>query len=196
MCVLACPFHAAADAAIQPLLALFSSPLSLSGGFLARTLYTTTTHASYVDWRDSLDRPGGAGSWYAAFQEISGQAGGVNVALASRLATRAIVQSDAARANAVAELSALAATGAVDAVLVVGGRVWAADPGSTQTSIHPAWRDAVMQVAIRAPWAPMAGAGFPQRRDAVFQALSRRTDALRRAFPGSAAYLNEARACL
>lgn len=185
---------AAAEAAIQPLLALLNSG---GGGLLRRTTYATTTHASYVAWRDSLDAPGSIGNLYGDLDENSGQggSGAVNVALASRLAPRAVVRSDAARANAVAELSGLTAEGAVDILLVVGGKVWTADhPSGAETSIHPAWRDAVMQVGLRAAWAPAAGAGFPQRREAVFQGLSRRADALRRAFPGSGAYLNEARA--
>lgn len=124
----------AADAAIRPLLNLVAGSNAASyGGSIMRTYYSTSQHASYLAWRESL-----TGSTAAIVYDTfapQGAARDVNVALASRLVPRSACESDAERAAAVEAFAALLATDNVDGLLVVGGRVSTADAGSAQARI-------------------------------------------------------------
>jgi len=83
----------------------------------------------------------------------SSEATGYAGTLGSRIIPLDIARNDSARlAVALALTEITFTTGSITGMLVAGGAVASADPGSAETSINPAWRSALAHVAFGASW--------------------------------------------
>ena len=129
--------------------------------------------ASMNDWHDIIDK---------------GDPTGTPVTLGSRLVPLSACTDSAQRAIAVSALTALVAQTTLLGHLVAGGAVAAFDRTSTQTSVTPAWRDAVWHVAFGGTCNLNCTI---DETLAVFYAINDWTGMLRAAFPNSGAYWSE-----
>lgn len=129
-------------------------------------------------------------SWHQSFDPIdTGDRTGSDSTIGCRFVPLQSALDPVLRANASAALASLVNYVPLLGHLVAGGAVAAFDRDSTQTSVTPAWRDAVWHMCI--------GAGFDSSanittQNNVIMGVSELTGALREAIPNSGAYFNEA----
>ena len=136
----------------------------------ANNLYTTP---SMDDWHNLIDL---------------GDPTGTVSTLGSRLVPLSACTDTAQRATAVSAMASLASQTTLYGHLVAGGAVAAFDRSSTQTSVTPAWRDAVWHLVVA------GGCDTSCTKDKIntmFTTVSTWTSVLRTAFPNSGAYWSE-----
>jgi hypothetical protein len=137
---------------------------------------TITPFASWEQWHDSFDPPG------------EGDRTGSPSTIGCRFVPLASVADDSLRANASVALAAVAQYVPLLGHLVVGGAVAQYDPGTTRTSVTPAWRRAVWHMCLGAGWAMNATI---EEQDSTIAAVSSLTGVWRAAIPDSGAYFGE-----
>ena len=167
---------AAATASFNPLQSFITgNAADFSVAFYSSIFPVASMNAWHdiIDPADTGDRTGGAAT------------------LASRLVPRAVCTDPVARASAAVVLAGLAQKTIVQGHMVAGGAVAAADPTSSSTSVTPAWRTAVMHVAVGVGW-DVASPAQPSLAASAFTLASQYGDELRAAFPNSGSYWNEA----
>ena len=119
------------------------------------------------------------------------------ITLGSRLIPADLLHNDSTRSAIAVALTEITYTvGGMTGMLVAGGAVAAADPGSAATSINPAWRTAGAHIAFGAGWALNTSLA---EIEAIFQGVSQLTDLLRATCDqerGPASYWSERCVCL
>ncbi|KAF9970056.1 hypothetical protein BGZ73_007349 [Actinomortierella ambigua] len=135
-------------------------------------------------------------SFNAYFENMTAQLPAINAGfgciLASRLIPRTLVETEQGvnqLSETMLQIHNDVATFAEQytVALVAGGEV--ARGSLTETSLHPAWRKALMQILIFGGWEE----NMPwQDQQKVRQSMAQASDGLRTITPGSATYLNEA----
>eukprot|EP00048_Salpingoeca_helianthica_P020198 m.5391 g.5391 ORF g.5391 m.5391 type:complete len:588 (-) comp4518_c0_seq1:51-1814(-) len=130
--------------------------------------------ASMNAWHDMIDSGDSTGTW---------------VTLGSRLVPLEACTDPSRRTAAASALTTLVnESGILLGHLVAGAAVAAADPSSTQTSVTPAWRDAVMHLAVIAGWQDNS---TQAEIGQAFARVTGWTSLLRFVFPDSGAYFAE-----
>ena len=129
--------------------------------------------ASMNDWHDVIDL---------------GDPTGTISTLGSRLIPLSACTDSTLRATAVTAMTNLASQTYLYGHLVAGGAVAALDRTSTQTSVTPAWRDAVWHLVVASICDETCG---KDKINEMFTNVTTWTDTLRKAFPNSGAYFSE-----
>jgi FAD/FMN-containing dehydrogenase len=134
--------------------------------------------ASFEQWHSSFDPP------------ATGDRTGTDSTIGCRFIPKSYALDPALRANATYALTAvLQYLPSLLGHLVAGGAVAAFDRDSKQTSVTPAWRDAVWHECIGGGWDSSANITV---RDSIITGVSQLTGYWRDFIPDSGAYFNEA----
>ena len=132
---------------------------------------------SFEQWHSSFDPPD------------TGDRTGSDSTIGCRFVPLSFARDPSLRANASAALTSVLQYVPLLGHLVAGGAVAAFDRDSTQTSVSPAWRDAVWHECIGAGWGLSANISA---QDSVIAGVSELTETWRALLTPSGAYFNEA----
>lgn len=135
-----------------------------------------TSYPTFNAWHDTIDNI------------ETGDQTGSPVTLGSRLLPMRACVDPVARANASVAIAEIASYLPVQGLMVTGGAVSVADPGSQFTSVTPAWRSSVHHIVVGAGWALNATNADVA---SAFTGVTQLTDVMRTLWPDSGAYFSE-----